>query len=67
MQDVEVKQQVLFIKDVEQMIGRDRTTLRRWWLSGRFPKPVKLNDAVLSWNYKAIEQWIDQTLPIINS
>ena len=62
MQNTEFKQQILFISDLEQIIGRDRMTLRRWWLTGKFPMPVKLNDSVLSWHYKAIEQWINQKM-----
>ncbi|WP_419420725.1 helix-turn-helix transcriptional regulator [Legionella sp. D16C41] len=60
------KQQVLFINDVEQLIGRNRHTLRRWWMEGKFPKPVKLNGSILSWHYKVIEQWINQTLEVKN-
>jgi len=64
MQDTEFKQQVLFLKDVEQIIGRDRLTLRRWWLTGKFPRPVKIHDSVLSWHYAVIEDWINQTLKV---
>ncbi|KTD01948.1 prophage regulatory protein-like protein [Legionella geestiana] len=64
MQHTEFKQQILFMRDVEQIVGRDRLTLRRWWLAGKFPRPVKLNNAVLSWHYVAIEQWIQKTMNI---
>lgn len=59
MQDRALRQKILFIKDVEQIIGRNRLTLRRWWTKDKFPKPVKLNDTVLSWYYEDIEQWIN--------
>lgn len=64
MQHTEFKQQILFMRDVEQIVGRDRLTLRRWWLTGKFPRPVKLNDSVLSWHYVAIEQWIKKAMNI---
>ncbi|KTD65348.1 helix-turn-helix transcriptional regulator [Legionella spiritensis] len=62
MANTEFKQQILFIKDVERLIGRNRNTLRRWWLTGKFPRPVKIHDSLLTWHYVVIEQWIDQML-----
>ena len=53
-----LKQQLLFIQDVEQIIGRNRLTLRRWWSAGKFPKPTKLNGTALAWQTEVIEQWI---------
>ncbi|HAT3868989.1 AlpA family phage regulatory protein [Legionella pneumophila serogroup 2] len=53
-------QQVLFINDVEAIIGKDRLTLRRWWMDGRFPKPVKLHGTTLAWHKDIIDNWINQ-------
>ncbi|HFK5879045.1 TPA: helix-turn-helix transcriptional regulator [Legionella pneumophila] len=53
------KQKLLFIKDVEQIIGRNRLTLRRWWSAGKFPKPTKLNGTSLAWQTDVIEKWIN--------
>ncbi|VEG89603.1 helix-turn-helix transcriptional regulator [Legionella spiritensis] len=62
-----IEQQLLFIKDVEKITGCNRMTLRRWWIAGNFPKPVKLNGSVLAWHYDIIEQWInDNTKQIFN-
>ena len=58
MNEIGLNQQVLFIKDVERLIGRHRMTLRRWWAKGKFPKPVKLNDSTLSWHRDVIDQWV---------
>jgi len=66
MREHQFKQQILFIRDVEEIIGRNRLTLRRWWVTGKFPKPVKLNNSVLSWHYDVIEQWIHQNLYLNN-
>lgn len=57
-----VSQRVLFVPDLEKMIGRNRITLRRWWLTGKFPRPVKLNGTTLAWHSDEIEEWIDQTI-----
>ena len=52
-------QQVLFITDLEKIIGRNRLTLRRWWVEGKFPPPVKLNGTTLAWHAESIHEWID--------
>ena len=54
-------QKLLFITDVEQMVGRSRVTLRRWWSINQFPKPIKLNDTSLVWHIETIERWINQS------
>ena len=58
----EMSQQVYFITDLERIIGRNRLTLRRWWLAGKFPKPVKLNERTLAWSADVIHEWIRQNL-----
>lgn len=58
----EVLQQVLFITDVEKIIGRNRLTLRRWWLEGKFPEPIKLNGTTLVWHADCVHQWIDEKI-----
>ena len=56
----ELKQQLLYIKDVELLTGRSSMTLRRWWKQGKFPKPTK--HSVLIWRADVIEQWINQNI-----
>ncbi|MCC5791464.1 MAG: AlpA family phage regulatory protein [Legionellaceae bacterium] len=55
-------QQILFITDLEKLLGRNRWTLRRWWTSGKFPEPVKLNGTTLAWHIETIDGWIDQQI-----
>ena len=55
-----LKQQLLYIKDVELLTGRSAMTLRRWWKQGKFPKPTK--HSVLIWRTDVIEQWINQNI-----
>lgn len=52
------KQQLLYIQDVEQITGRNRLTLRRWWNKGKFPPPSKLHSSVLAWHTEEIQGWI---------
>lgn len=53
---------LLYIRDVEQIINKNRLTLRRWWKAGKFPKPTLLNGTALAWSTTTIEKWIQQNL-----
>lgn len=55
-----LSQQVLFITDLEKIIWRNRLTLRRWWMDGKFPTPVKLNGTTLAWHTETINDWIER-------
>ena len=59
MKKSQFKQKLLLTKDVEQITGINRVTLRRWWSDGCFPAPVKLSGGVLAWHYDDIHQWIN--------
>ncbi len=59
-----VSQQVLYIDDMEKLIGRNRLTLRRWWTDGKFPQPVKLNGTTLAWHSDVVYEWIDQNVRV---
>lgn len=59
-----LSQKVLFITDLEQIMGRNRLTLRRWWLDGNFPEPVKLNGTTLAWHADSINNWINQNVKV---
>ena len=54
-----ISQQILFIQDLEIIIGKDRLTLRRWWTDGKFPQPVKLHGRTLAWHKDIIDEWIN--------
>ena len=56
------RQKLLFIKDVEQIIGRSRQTIRRWCEKNKFPHPIKLNDTVRAWRAEVIYQWINDNM-----
>lgn len=49
---------LLYIKDVETIIGKPRVTLRRWWEKGRFPKPKLMFGTRLAWRADVIKKWI---------
>ncbi|HAT4426958.1 TPA: AlpA family phage regulatory protein [Legionella pneumophila subsp. pneumophila] len=60
--DNKMPKQILFITDLEELLGRNRLTLRRWWTSGKFPHPVKLNGTTLAWHSDTVSHWIQQNL-----
>ena len=61
-----VTQQVLFITDLEKLLGRNRLTLRRWWTSGKFPSPIKLHGTTLVWHTQTVNEWIDKNIGLKN-
>ncbi|HDV6747771.1 AlpA family phage regulatory protein [Legionella pneumophila serogroup 1] len=60
------ERQLIYINELEQITGRSRVTLRRWWNKGKFPKPTKLHSSVLVWNALSIQQWINENVPETN-
>jgi predicted DNA-binding transcriptional regulator AlpA len=54
----QITQKICFIKDAEQLIGRNRLTLRRWWKKNIFPKPALINNR-LAWKADIINAWIN--------
>lgn len=53
-----IEPKLYFIKDVEQIIRRNRLTLRRMWENDKFPKPTLINNR-LAWKVSVIEEWIN--------
>jgi predicted DNA-binding transcriptional regulator AlpA len=53
---------IAFIRDAEKMTGFSRSTLRRKWEHGLFPKPTLLDGTTLVWAIETIEKWIDEKL-----
>ena len=57
------ERQMLYINDVEQITGKNRLTLRRWWMKDHFPKPKKLaSSGLLVWHAQVIQQWINENV-----
>lgn len=60
--NINIPQQILFINDLEALIGRSRLTLRRWWEDGKFPPPVKLHGKTLAWQTQTVMDWIEKNM-----
>lgn len=50
------------IAHVEQMTGFHRSTLRRWWEEGKFPRPQKLNGTTLIWATETVTRWLKENV-----
>jgi len=59
-----IPQQILFITDLEKLIGRNRLTLRRWWMDGKFPAPIKLHGTTLAWHTQTVNDWIEENMNV---
>lgn len=57
MNDLEVKDKLLSVKVVAQILSLSSRSVHRLNTSGRIPKPVKINGAV-RWRKSDIEQWM---------
>ena len=55
------QQQIYFIRDAEQLVGRNRQTLRRWWEQHIFPKPNLIKNR-LAWSASSLHEWIKQNV-----
>ena len=56
-----MNKRLLFIKQVEEMTGRHRQTLWRYWVAGKFPKPVSV-EGRNAWTEETIQNWIDSKM-----
>jgi len=58
-----LKPKLYFIKDVEQVVRRNRLTLRRWWENEKFPKPILIGNR-LAWQAYVIDLWISENFEV---
>jgi len=45
---------------VQLGIVRNRMTLRRWILSGHFPKPLRLSSNTIAWREAEVKSWLEK-------
>ncbi|WP_411706045.1 helix-turn-helix transcriptional regulator [Edaphovirga cremea] len=51
--------QLLSITQVCTLINRDRRSLWRWVIEGRFPQPLRLNGRTLGWKQETYQEWLE--------
>lgn len=39
-------------------LGKDRSTIWRWWHSGKFPRPWTINGRTIGWFRHQYEAWL---------
>lgn len=45
--------------EMEQLTGRDRRTLWRWWQKDKtFPKPLMRNGRTIGWTAQQYQEWL---------
>lgn len=47
------------IKDMCELINRDRRTLWCWVKEGKFPEPVRVNGRTVGWRASVYQSWLE--------
>ena len=47
-------------KEVLELLGVSRMTLRRWIAAGTFPQPLKANGRTFGFNYNSVIEWMNK-------
>lgn len=47
------------IKDMCELLNRDRRTLWSWVREGKFPDPVRVNGHTLGWRASVYRSWLE--------
>ena len=58
-----MEQVFLSYKDIQNKLGKSRSTIARWVKDGLFPKPRQIAPQEVGWLQRDIDQWID-ALPL---
>lgn len=46
-------------REVCEMIGVHRSTLRRWVYAGLFPAPALIGPSAVRWRSSVVQEWMD--------
>ena len=49
---------LLSYQEVQEIIGRSRSTIRRWVADGLFPAPKQIAPQIVGWLKTDIEDWL---------
>jgi predicted DNA-binding transcriptional regulator AlpA len=50
--------EIVFVPEVERIVGAHHTTIRRWWQTGQFPAPLRIGPIRIGWQRGVIRKWI---------
>lgn len=50
---------LLTAKQISQAINKSKATIYRWVKTGKFPKPIKINNSTL-WRASEINAWLEK-------
>jgi prophage regulatory protein len=52
--------QLLSIKQICELINRDRRTLHVWTRDGKFPQPLRINGRCIGWKESTYNEWLSK-------
>ena len=55
-----MRENYLNIDDITNSLKISEDTLREWIKTGKFPRPLRVNDRTTLWSYALIENWVAQ-------
>lgn len=58
----QIKDRILSIKDLMQILNLGRTTIYSLLKRGEFPAPLRLSPRRIGWRISQIEEWLDKKL-----
>lgn len=53
-----ITEQLLTRADVLRAVGWTQKTLKKYWMRGDFPAPIKWGDKQLKWRRSDVEKWM---------
>lgn len=56
--EAKIMNKLISIKEMCDLIGRDRRTLWCWTKNGQFPTPVKIKGRTLGWLESTYQEWL---------
>jgi predicted DNA-binding transcriptional regulator AlpA len=56
--------EIVFVPEVERIVGAHHTSIRRWWRTGQFPAPLRIGPNRIGWQRGVIREWV-RTRPTV--
>ncbi len=48
---------IYYMRDITNIVNKKPLTIRKWWLKGKFPKPILLGGQC-AWRKEIIDKWL---------
>ncbi|RAS54415.1 AlpA family transcriptional regulator [Vibrio diazotrophicus] len=57
-------QKLISIKQMTDLLNRNRRTLHVWVRDGKFPEPLKMNGRTVGWPESVYHQWLSEQMEV---